>query len=202
MNREFLKGLGLDDAAIDKIMAEHGKTVNATKQELETVKTDRDELKTQLTDRDTQLDELKKIDHEGLKSKIAELETTNATTATEYQGKLDKQSFDFALEKALNTAGVKNAKAVKALLDSESIKLDGDKLLNLDSQLETLKASDAYLFQEETPPPNTPSITAPGNPNGGITNALTKESFNEMSYKERVQIKKDNPQTYDSLTGN
>lgn len=169
MNREELKALGLTEEQIDSVMASHGKVVNSTKEALETVTTDRDELKVQLTDRDTQLEGLKDIDHEGLKAKIQELETTNQTTATEYQSKLDKQAFDFTLDKALTGAKVRNPKAVRALLDTEAIKLDGDKLLNLDDQLAALQTTDAYLFEveEETPPPNTPNITVPGNPNGG-----------------------------------
>lgn len=148
MNREFLKGLGLEDEAIDKIMAEHGKTVNSTKEQLDTVTTDRDDLKTQLEERDTQLEELsaKATGNEELTAEIERLKNENTTTATEYQAKLDKQAFDFTLDKSLTGAKVKNAKAVRALLDTEKIKLDGEKLLNLDDQLEALKESDPYLF--------------------------------------------------------
>lgn len=169
MNRDFLKGLGLDDAAVDKAMAEHGKALNTTKQELETVTTDRDGLKEQLTERDEQLETLSKVDAEGMQAEIDRLKIENTETATKGQEKLDAQSFDHALKDALTGAKVRNPKAVKALLDTDSIKLDGDKLLNLDSQLEALKASDAYLFEvEEAPaPPNTPVIVTPGNPNGG-----------------------------------
>lgn len=167
MNREFLKGLGLDDAAVDKAMAEHGKVVNTTKGDLEAMTTDRDGLKEQLTERDEQLETLSKVDAEGLQAEIDRLKGENETTATEYQEKLAKQSFNFSLEKALTGAKVRNPKAVKALLDTEKIKLDGEKLLNLDDQLEALKESDAYLFEAEEVPPNSPQIVPPGNPDGG-----------------------------------
>ena len=39
---------------------------------------------------------------------------------------------------------------MKALLDLESIKLDGDNLLGLDTQLEKLKEDASYLFDEKT----------------------------------------------------
>jgi SMC interacting uncharacterized protein involved in chromosome segregation len=151
MNREFLKGLGLEDETINQIMAEHGKTVNKTKEQLESITTERDSLKEQLQERDTQLEELSKKakDNEELTAEINRLKEENQKTAQELQEKLEKQAFDFSLEKALTGAKVKNPKAVKALLDLEKIKLDGEKLLNLDDQLSALKESDPYLFDEE-----------------------------------------------------
>ena len=38
MTREFLKGLGLSDEAIEKVMAEYGKNVNQLKSENEELK--------------------------------------------------------------------------------------------------------------------------------------------------------------------
>ena len=187
MNRDFLKGLGLEDDAIDSIMKEHGKAVNATKQELESVTTDRDGLKTQLTDRDKQLETLSKVDAKGLQAEIERLKGENAT-----------QAFNFSLEKALTGAKVRNPKAVKALLDTEAIKLDGDKLLNLDSQLEALKASDSYLFEAEqaAPPPNTPNIVAGGNPNGGSTTLTKEQIMKEPDNIKRQQLIQSNRQLF------
>lgn len=169
MNREFLKGLGLTDEQIEKAMAEHGKTVNKAKDDLAAVTTERDDLKGQLTDRDKQLDDLsaKAKGNEDLTAEIDRLKADNATAVADYQAKLDKQAFDFTLEKSLTGAKVRNPKAVRALLDTEKIKLDGEKLLNLDDQLTALKESDPYLFETEEAPPNSPTIVPPGNPNGG-----------------------------------
>lgn len=154
MNREELKTLGLTDEQIEAVMKSHGKSVNELKEqagEVDTLQSQIDDYKQQLTERDTQLEELKKVDAEGLQAKIDELQTANEKAETEYEEKLHKQAFDFKLKEALVDARVRNPKAVQALLDVESIKLDGDKLLNLDNQLETLKESDAYLFGEEEP---------------------------------------------------
>lgn len=144
MNREELKALGLSDEQIEKV-------VNSTKEQLNAITTERDSLKEQLTERDNQLAELgKKVkDNEELTAEINRLKEENKTATQELQQKLEKQAFDFSLEKALTGAKVKNPKAVKALLDLEKIKLDGEKLLNLDDQLSALKESDPYLFDEE-----------------------------------------------------
>lgn len=108
------------------------------------------ELQGQLKDRDKQLSELSKKakDSEELQATITQLQETNKKTAEDYESKIKAQTFDYALEKALSGAQARNPKAVKALLNAESIKLDGDKLLGLEEQLKALKESDAYLFGE------------------------------------------------------
>jgi len=128
------------------------------------------DLQEQLNNRDEQLEELKKIDAEGLQAKIDELQQANEQTKTEYEEKLQQQAFEHKLHDVLKDSGVRNVKAVKALLDVESIKLDGDKLLGLDGQLEALKESDEYLFQSDEPEDNGPTIVNPGNPQGSGTN--------------------------------
>jgi|SRR5690625_565845 len=107
--------------------------------------------KQQLEDRDKQLDDLSKQvkDSKELTDEIDRIKGENKTATQELKDKLDQQAFDFSLEKSLSAAKVKNSKAVKALLDTDSIKLDGEKLLGLDDQLKAIKESDAYLFEEE-----------------------------------------------------
>lgn len=172
MNREELKALGLTDEQIEKVMAAHGKVVNSTKEQLDAVTTERDSLKEQIAERDTQLDNLSKQvkDNEELTAEIDRLKEENTAATQELQAKLDKQAFDFSLEKALTGAKVRNPKAAKALLDLESIKLDGDKLLGLEDQLNAIKESDPYLFEAEPEPNPSPQIVVPGNPNGGQNN--------------------------------
>ena len=57
---------------------------------------------------------------------------------------------DSKIEIALINAGARNIKSVKANLDLDKVKLDGDKLFGFDEQLEALKKSDAYLFTGTT----------------------------------------------------
>lgn len=159
------------------------------------------ELEAQLKERDTQLDELgKKAKDSGeLTDEINRLKQENADKDAEYQQKLQQQTFDSKLSDALREAKVRNPKAVKALLDADSIKLDGDKLLGLDDQLGALKESDAYLFASDEKPAlggRTPHI-----PTGQPSTGLTKEDFNKMSYTERVALFDSEPETYTKLKG-
>lgn len=193
LNREELKALGLDDEQIEAVMKSHGKVVNSNKEQLDTVTTERDNLKEQLTDRDTQLNELsdKVKDSEELTAEINRLKDENKIATEELQDKLDTQAFEFKLDKALTGAKVRNPKAVKALLDTESIKLDGDKLLNLDDQLEALKESDAYLFKQEQQNEPKPNFTT-GNHSKG-SGALSKEQImQEPNNTKRQQLIREN----------
>src|SRR5690625_3091892 len=170
MNRELLKELGLTDEQIEEVMKAHGKSVNELKgqvNELESLKTQNEDLTKQLTERDEQLEELKKIDAERLQAKIEELQQANEQTKNEYEEKLQQQAFEHKLHDTMKESGVRNVKAVKALLDVESIKLDGDKLLGLDDQLEQLKETDDYLFRNDSQTDNSRNIFNPGNPKGG-----------------------------------
>lgn len=200
MNREELKAMGLTDEQIDKVMAAHGKVVNTTKEQLDTVTTERDSLKEQITERDNQLADLgKKVkDNEELTAEIERLKEENKTATTELQEKLDKQAFDFMLERELVNAKVHNPKAVRALLNVDEIKRDGDKLLGLDSQLEALRESDPYQFKQEEKKQN-PTIVVPGNPNGGggiSNNPFTKENWN---LTEQGKLFKKDPELYKAM---
>jgi len=201
MNREELKALGLTDEQINSVMASHGTVVNATKEELTTVTTDRDSLKGQLTDRDTQLEALKTkaTGNEDLTAEIERLKGENQTTASEYQEKLDKQAFDFSLEKALTGAKVRNPKAVKALLDIDSIKLDGEKLLGLDDQIKALQESDDYLFESEEGAGGNPNFTTGQHNKGSGVNPFSKGSIN---LTEQTRLFREDKAKYDQFKAN
>lgn len=181
MNKEQLVALGLDEEVADKVIEGFGKMIPKSRfdDKNEEVK----ELKEQLQQRDTQLTELqaKASGHEELQAQITALQQQNEQAQAEYQQQLQQKEFDFALTEALRDAKAKNPKAVKALLDSESIKYENGQLIGLSEQLEKLKKSDDYLFVAEGLKGNTP-------PQGGTPPTITKEQFASMSYLEKVEL--------------
>lgn len=66
-----------------------------------------------------QLEDLKDVNAGAQQQRIDELQKENTNTKKEYKEKLDKQAFEFSLEKSLSNAGDKNPTSVKALLDTE-----------------------------------------------------------------------------------
>ena len=129
-----------------KIMIDDGNFI--PKQRFDEVNQQKNEYKDMLKERDEQLKELKKkaTDSEELSKKIEELQNQNEQTVSEYEQKLQKQSFDFELERAISKQDAKNVKAVKALLDTEKIKFEDGKLIGLEDQLKEVKENEPYLF--------------------------------------------------------
>lgn len=149
MNREFLEELGLEKDAIDQIMAEHGKTLNATKQQLETVEQERDEFKAQLEARDTQLEELKKVDPESLKQRIEELEQENAQAREKYESELKDVRLNSAIKLAI-AGQVHDENLVAGLFDKEKLVINDDgTIVGLDDQLAKMQEEKSFLFLEQ-----------------------------------------------------
>ncbi|POZ56432.1 hypothetical protein LYSIN_01215 [Lysinibacillus sphaericus] len=168
MNKEQLIALGLTEEQAQQILDGFGTMVPKSRldDKIQELKTANDTI----AERDTQLQTLqtKATGNEELQTEITRLQQENATVKAEHEAELQKRDFNYALDSALRDAKAKNVKAVRANLNLEAIKLDGDKLLGLDEQLTALKASDDYLFTLEglagrTPPnpPGTPPVKNP-----------------------------------------
>ncbi|MEK4701985.1 phage scaffolding protein [Solibacillus sp. FSL R7-0668] len=155
MTKEQLMALGLTEEQAQQILDGFGQMVPKSRLD-EKIK----ELKTAnetIAERDTQIKDLEPLaaGNKDLLDQITKLQADNKTAAEQYQADLAETQRTYALDGALKDAKVHNVKAVKALLDNEKIKLNGDALEGLTEQLEALKQSDAYLFTTEkadTPP--------------------------------------------------
>ena len=158
------------------------------------------DLLNQLKEKDEQFNEISKkySENKDLANELETLKNDKAKIVEEYENKLKATEFNHALEGALNNAKCKNTKALKALLDMDSIKYQDGKLEGLEKQLNALKESDSYLF-EGTVPANTGGI---GNFGRGKAQVITKEQFNNMSYTEKVNLFNNNKELYDSLNNN
>lgn len=190
MKRKFLEDLGLEKEDIDSIMAENGKDV-------EKAKADYEDVKAQLETATATITDLKKnnVDNEKLQNKVTEYETEIAKLKDEAA----KKDFNYRLEDALKGSKAKNLKALKALLDMDKVKLEGDKFTGLEEQLTALKESDAYLFDAEEQQPPQLGGFKPTN-TGGASKGITKEQFNKMSYSERAELYNAQPEVYKQLT--
>lgn len=145
MKREDLTALGIPDENVDKIMSMNGRDIEKHKTAAETAQGQVTTLTGQLADRDKQLEDLKKVDAAALQNEITRLQGENTTAKQNYESSLAAMRLDHALDTAIIGAGGKNAKAIKALLPVDKLKLKNDGSVDgLD--LEALKTSDPYLF--------------------------------------------------------
>lgn len=170
MKREQLKELGLTDEQIESTMALHGQTVNDLNKSLSTTEQERDQFKEQLDTNQTELNALKESakGNEELTQQLADLQSKFDAAKTESETKLTEQQKDFAIKLALKEANALDESIVLGLLDRDTIKVTDNGLQGLEEQLNGLKESKAFLFQETTDS-NTkekPEIVTAGNPAG------------------------------------
>ena len=191
MIQEILKNNGLNEDQITNILNSMKEAkVYTTKHEniderYNKLKTQKNELESQIKERDTQLADLSKSnkDNEGLLNQIKDLQALNKQTATDYENKINQMQFDYALEGALTNAKSKNNKALKALLDMNSIKYQEGKLEGLQEQIEALQKDASYLFDLNTAPVNTGGVGSFGR-NGTNVPKFTSDDIKRMSAEE------------------
>ncbi len=178
--KEILKKAGIEEGKLDGVIADISKELPKhfiPKDKYNEVAEAKKKLEADIDERDKQLEQLKNAagNSEELKAQIEQLQAENQKAAEEWQAKMAQMQLDFAIERALAAAKAKNAKAVKALLDMEKVKLDGEQLLGLDDQLKALQQSDPYLFGDSS---KVGSGTNPPGAGTGEVNPWKKETWN------------------------
>lgn len=192
MKRKFLEDLGIEKEVIDKIMAENGKDIENAKADNESIKAELAQAQNTLAERDNQLKELKAAagDNEALSAKIAELEAANKEAAAKHREELNALKINAAVDMALTKSGAKTAKAVKALLDMNSIKLDKDgNVTGIEEQVKSLSEGEDTKYLFESPAPNHRGFV-PGYGSDGDT----EPDIEKMTYTELAAYMEANPE--------
>lgn len=193
MQRKFLEGLGLEKEVIDRIMDENGKDIENAKSKLET---ERDNYKSQFETAQNALKEFEGVDVKDLQGKITQLNSDLAQKEADYNAKIADMEFNGKLDGIISQSGAKNAKAVRALLDIETLKASKNQDADLQAAIDTCKAENDFLFESKEP------IKHPVGPtNGNMPTGLTKEAFSKMGYMERLKLKQENPEQYNEMRG-
>ena len=148
-----------------------------------------------------QLEKLTKdnADVEALNKLVEQLQLSNKELETNHKQEMDRLQFNFALDGALTNAKSKNNKALKALLDMDSIKYQEGKFEGLQEQIEALQKDASYLFDLETTPQNTGGL---GNFGRGNNPTITKEQFRSMSYMEKMDLYNKDKDLFNQLNNN
>lgn len=190
MKREFLEGLGLEAEAIDKIMAEHGKAVQA-EQAKTTAK--EAELKTAKETISGLQDTIKKfdgVDVERLRQSAKDWEKKYKDDMAAEKAKAEGVRKEYALKEALAKTGVLDPDyLIYKAGGLEKFNFDKDsKPIGVEDTLKPYKEDKtmAHLFKKETPP-----YDPQGSGSGGTANPFAKETFNMTKQGE---LFKQNPQ--------
>lgn len=191
LTAEAIEKAGLEEDVVDKILALHGKGIETLKAKAETDKVAAEALEAQLAEANKAIDGFKKLDPEGIKKAAADWEAKakeNEALARTAKEDADKRvatlNFDHTLEGALVEAKVKNAKAVKALLKLDDLKLAADgSIVGLTEQLGKVKADNDYLFSDTEAPPK---VVTGGNAKSIIGDAVVEAARQGAGLKPSV----------------
>ena len=154
MKREFLQNLKVGDQPltkeiIDAIMAENGRDIEAAKKPF----ADYDHIKEQLKTAQDGLKAFDGVDVAKLQGEIATLQGKLTDKDKEWQDKMDGMVFDGKVKDAITAAKGKNAKAIVALLEMDTLRQSKNQETDIKAAVEALKKDNAYLFETEQVPP-------------------------------------------------
>ena len=148
--KKILKDAGIENVeeiekSISKELPKYYKPANVfneTNEKLKNANAEIETLKASQESIQTEYENYKKgsISQADYEAKKKEIEDNS-------KAEIEKVRLESKIDLAINNAKAKNVKSVKANLDLDKIKLDGDKLLGFEDQIEALKKSDAYLFE-------------------------------------------------------
>ena len=182
MKREDLEALGLSKEQIDKVLDMHHEEYDPVKKDLETAQKDleseKEKTSTQATtikDLKKDLEEFKDADVSGMKQKIADLEKDIQTKDETHQKEIADRDFNDILKDSIASAKGKNAKAIVALLDIDTLKASKNQKDDIAAALKTLaEAEDSKMLFGE-PEPN---VVGTGNPIGTVDKKNPAETGN------------------------
>lgn len=190
MTKEELIVLGLTEEQAKKVLEAVKEYVPKT--QLGEVEQERDSLKATIAERDTQLETLKKSsgDNAALQQQIADLQKANEEQQKAHDAEITQLRLDNAVEAALLTAGAKNVKTVRALMDADKLKLEKDGTVSgLSEQIKAIQKSDDYLFagkQQQQFRGFQPGASGDVKPDGNV-------DVSKMTYSEMVAYLEANP---------
>lgn len=139
---------GATDEQISALLNINSADIGRAKEKIEA---ERDNYKSQLETAQTALKDFEGVDVKELKGKIDTLTADLTAKETDYQNKLADMEFSSKLEGLITSSGAKNAKAVKALLDIESLKSSKNRDADLKAALEACQKENDFLFGSAEP---------------------------------------------------
>lgn len=185
MKREELEALGMTKEQIDGTLDMYHKEHDPVQKELDTVKADltaaQENVETHkktIVELKKDLEEFKDADVSGMKQKIEDLEKNIREKDADYQKQIADRDFNDILKDSITAAHGKNAKAITALLDVDTLKASKNQKEDIAAAIKGLsEAEDSkMLFGEAEPKP-----TGKGDPIGGVGGTGTKPQADSLA---------------------
>lgn len=168
MKTEFLQNFKVGDQpipkeVIDAILAENGRDIEAAKKPF----ADYDTIKTQLSEAQKTIKGFQDqgADIEAVRKSAKDWEDKYNKAIADHKKEMDDLAFDGILKDAIQTAKGRNDKAIRALLEVDTLKASKNQAEDIKTALEALKKDNGYLFDDESTPP--PYAVGTGRSAGG-----------------------------------
>lgn len=170
MKTEFLQNFKVNDQPlskeiIDAILAENGRDIEAAKKPF----ADYDTIRQQLGEAQKTIKGFQEQDIDGIRQSARDWEEKYNAAVADSQKKIADMAFDHALEAAITGANGRNAKAIRALLDVDTLKSSKNQEADIKAALEAVQKDNGYLFDDGSMPP--PYAGGTGTGSGGAYNS-------------------------------
>lgn len=158
MKRKFLEELGLEKEAIDSIMAENGKDIEAAKGEVDTLHEEVDRLKDQLGEANKQIESFKEMDVEGIKKAADDWQKKAEQAEKDAAARIAEMEHDSLLRESLSGMKFTSEYAKKGVFDeikAKGLKVENGKILGLDDVISEIKGekADAFVVDDDDKAP-------------------------------------------------
>ncbi len=185
--REFLKGLELDKETIDTIMAEYGKNVQGLREQVDEYKAKNQEYK----DKVKELEELS-ANSSKLQEELETLKKDIAEKEANAKAKKDDADLTSSIEEVFGDKQFTSDYARKGLLADikAELKKDENRGKGIKDIFEDLTKDRTDIFAN-------PNQVKDMEGMGDLDSSVSKEAFDKMSYKERVELKQSNPELFE-----
>ncbi len=150
---EILSGIGLTVTDEQKKDFEKNfKEAYTSKADFDRLTAESDNYKSQLETAQTALQKFDGIDVDNLKNEIQKLTADLQKKENEYQTKLADMEFNNSLDNAITASGARNLKAVRALLDVDTLKASKNRDADIKNAIAAVKSENDYMFTAEHKP--------------------------------------------------
>ncbi|MCM1232350.1 MAG: phage scaffolding protein [Ruminococcus flavefaciens] len=147
MKREELEKLGLTKEQIDKVCDLHNADMQPLKTDLETARNDLQAAQYKVTVTEEALKKFEGVDAEALKKQISDLQEDLKKKDAAHAEELADRDFDALLKDSITGARGRNAKAIAALLDLDTLKASKNQKEDVAAALKELaEAEDSKML--------------------------------------------------------
>lgn len=185
MKREELKELGLSEEQTARVMALHGADIERQKSAAAALAAERDGLAEQLAEAGAKLEGY----DPDWRAKAAQAQQEAAAKAAA----LERQYLAERQTAGLRFSSESAKRAFLADLSGKNLPVTDGRLDGFDEFVQAYREADPGAFGEAA---GLPAIVRP---TGGGAAAVTREAFAKMGYRQRLALKKQEPELYEQL---